>query len=74
MKERRFYGGLYGGVAPTGQEEVKSCARHATEVAQATRNGQGRGGKGRGGEGRVDNGSTAIGESKGEIANRAARF
>ena len=48
------------------QEEAKRCARHAKEVARGTRDMRGRG--------RIDNdSSTAIGESKYEMANRVAR-
>ena len=50
------------------QEEAKRCPRHAKEVARGTRDRRGR-------EGRIDNdSSTAIGERKGEMANRIVRF
>ena len=51
------------------QEEAKRCARHTKEVARGTRD--------RRGAGRIDNdssSSTAIEESKVEMANRVARF
>ena len=49
------------------QEEAKRCARHAKEVARGTRDRRGRG--------RIGNdSSTAISESKDEMANRVARF
>ena len=50
------------------QEEAKRCARHAKEVTLGTND--------RRGAGRIDNdsSSTAIEESKDEMANRVARF
>ena len=50
------------------QEEAKGGARHTKEVARGTRD--------RRGAGRIDNysSSTAVDESKDEMANRVARF
>ena len=51
------------------QEEAKRCAHHTKEVARGTRD--------RRGAGRIDNDSsstTAMEESKVEMANRVARF
>ena len=50
------------------QEEAKRCARHTKEVARGTRD--------RRGAGRIDNdgSSTAMEESKEEMANRVVRF
>lgn len=49
------------------QKKAKSCVHHASEVAQATRNWEGRGGS-----------TTAVqplyGESKDDMGNQAARF
>ena len=63
----RRSGAVHGGVAPTGRVE-EARARHTKEVARRTRD--------RRGAGRIDNdsSSTAIGESKDEMANRVARF
>ena len=63
----RRSGAVHGGVAPTGRVE-EARARHTKEVARGTRD--------RRGAGRTDiaSSSTAMEESKVEMANRVARF